>query len=162
MIKMVANMVVPTGCVSGLFALAFIACSSAPETPLHAPEVPVPVIDAGPVDAEGASISEVQARLLLNQKFRDAGLRIVNDYPFRQPDIEVTLDGYDPERGIGFEYLAPAERGADLDAREESLLRAHKGIFVASGGSLVDLERSVEAFLSKQSGEIPHTSAGTK
>lgn len=157
---MVAKMAVVAGGTSSLFALSLIACSATPDTPLHTPRVPPQVFDAGVTDAEQDGVSEVEARLLLNQMFRDAGLRIVNDYPFRKTDIEVTLDGYDPERGIGFEYLAPSERGADL-SQSEGLALANEDVFLVNGGSLEELERAAERFLSRFSSEIPNTSAGT-
>ena len=85
----------------------------------------------------------------------------MKDYSFRKTDIEVTLDGYDPERGIGYEYLAASERGIDLSPAERAAL-AEQRILLVQGTDLDDLERLSERFLSQFSSEIPHTSTGTK
>ena len=91
--------------------------------------------------------SEVAARSLLNRLFRDAGLRIVNDRIFAKGQVEVTLDGYDPERGIGYEYIASEERGTDLSRQEELDLEDESDILVLSGGTLAEVEERALAFL---------------
>jgi hypothetical protein len=100
-------------------------------------------------------VSEVEARFLLNRMFREAGLRIVNDHHFRKPNIEVTLDGYDPERGVGYEYVAAQEQGTDLSSDELVVLKEVDGIFIAIGGSLDQLEAEAEAFLTVATRQEP-------
>lgn len=80
--------------------------------------------------------------------FRGAGLRIVNDHAFHSSDVEVTLDGYDPERGVGYEYVAREEEGTDLSAEELVALEKVAGIFTATGGSLEQLQEQARVFLS--------------
>ena len=91
----------------------------------------------------------MEARLLLNGLFRDAGLRVVNDREFRRGSIELTLDGYDPERGFGYEYISPEEQGTDVSAGEVLALRAETQILVIEGGTLDALEAVALRFLAR-------------
>ena len=79
----------------------------------------------------GLGLSEASARALLDGMFRDAGLRILNDQVYRAADIEVTLDGYDPERGIGYEYISRAEIDTEIGDVELEVLHWEKTIFIA-------------------------------
>ena len=101
-----------------------------------------------PPDAENL-LSEVSARRILNQRFRNAGYRILNDSLWKEEDIEVTLDGYDPEKEVGFEYIAPSEVGVDITDAETHRLRGHRAILVVEPMSKQRLERYIEEFLSK-------------
>ena len=100
-------------------------------------------------------MSEVEARSLLNRLFRDAGLRIVNDRAFSQDEVEVTLDGYDPEQGVGYEYVARQERDTDLTALEGRSLRAAGNILVLEGGTLDELAEAASAFLADRAKANP-------
>jgi hypothetical protein len=62
---------------------------------------------AEPVD-RGPPLDEGPARRLVAGRFRDAGLRVVEDVQLTAP-VVITLDGFDPERRVGFEYVAPEE-----------------------------------------------------
>jgi hypothetical protein len=92
-----------------------VACGGG--TPDVAPPPPVAAIDAGVVDAApavdaGRTATEAEARLLLAERFRAAGFRV-------RQDVRVggaTLDGADPQRRVGFEYVAAAEAGAETVA----------------------------------------------
>lgn len=79
---------------------------------------------AGPAtDGEGPALTEAAARALLAERFRAAGLRVRYDVPVaRDGAFALTVDGYDPVRRVGFEYVADAEAGADLDAGERAAL----------------------------------------
>src|SRR5690606_11448149 len=69
--------------------------------------------------------SEVEARGVLAARFRGAGLRILADVRVELPGGgEVTLDGFDPDRRIGFEYVAAGEADTDLSASERESLEA--------------------------------------
>ena len=59
----------------------------------------------------------------------------------------MTLDGYDPERAVGYEYIASEEQGTDLSTEELVALQECDGIFTATGGSLDQLQKQAEAFL---------------
>jgi hypothetical protein len=96
---------------------------------------------------EGPAASEVEARSLLNRLFRDAGLRIVNDRALLGADLSVTLDGYDPEQGVGYEYIARQERDTDLSASESHSLRAAGNILILEAATLDELEEAASAFL---------------
>ena len=65
-------------------------------------------------------LDEGPARRLLAGRFRDAGLRVVEDVALAAP-VAITLDGFDPERRIGFEYVAP-EEARDLAANDRAAL----------------------------------------
>jgi agmatine/peptidylarginine deiminase len=92
---------------------------------------------------------------LLDRLFRDAGLRIANDRQLRTADWEFTLDGYDPEQGVGYEYIAAEERGTDISDAEAVLLRANPRILVLEGGTLDELETRARAFLADLSEGTP-------
>ncbi|MCA9778976.1 MAG: hypothetical protein KC800_19745 [Candidatus Eremiobacteraeota bacterium] len=53
-------------------------------------------------------IDEVQGRRVLKKAFEDAGYRIEEDYPFRVAGSVISLDGYDPVRRSGYEYITTA------------------------------------------------------
>ncbi len=91
----------------------------------------------------------------MNRLFREAGLRIVNDRVFSKGIVSVTLDGLDPERGIGYEYIASIERGTDLSLREAADLDAEPGILVLRSSSLDEVEERARAFLSALAKSIP-------
>jgi hypothetical protein len=90
----------------------------------------------------------VEARSLLNRLFRNAGLRIVNDRSFAKGSVQLTLDGYDPERGIGYEYIAKVERGTDLSRVEQAALHKDQQILVLSAAPLDEVEMRALDFLS--------------
>ena len=83
-----------------------------------------PRAGAGPAtDGDGPALTEAAARALLAERFRAAGLRVRYDVQVaRDGAFALTVDGYDPARGVGFEYVAEAEAGADLDPDERTAL----------------------------------------
>lgn len=104
-------------------ATGALACSSPASEALESrPPAPRAPIDAG-IDAllaidAGAPLDEVTARLLLAERFRAAGLRVRYDVRLTGAGYDLTVDGFDPERRIGFEYIAPSELHTDLDRAE--------------------------------------------
>jgi len=113
---------------AAMTAIALAACGGeraaepAPEAPREAvatgPDEPVPeegIEPDGPLD-------EATARFLLAARFRAAGLRIREDFPLAEAGVEITLDGFDPARRVGYEYIAADERGADLEDGERARL----------------------------------------
>lgn len=142
--------------------LLLAACSSPVSEPasstLAKPAIaPTPIaIDAAP------GMSEIEARHTLDAMFRDAGFRILNDEPFNQAAIdqaaiEVVLDGYDPEQGVGYEYIDASEVGADVSAEERAALANHGRILVIGDCSLDTLTERAAAFLE---GVVTATDAG--
>ncbi len=135
----------------GLFvAFALCSCSSSSSKPgLARDEIgPLVVAPEPPADA-AVGISEVQARRELDILFRDAGLRILNDEPLLGAAIEVVLDGYDPERHIGYEYIDASEAAQSLSADERvNLARDHRLLFL-DACSLDELRRAASSFLER-------------
>lgn len=114
---------------AALWAVALWACSQ-PAAGSAVPEPPQadPVAaDGGAADAAPAPppISEIEARVLLSSMFRDAGYRILYDRPLVLGDVRVAVDGYDPQRRVGFEYIAAPEVGVwsgEVDGDEPRIL----------------------------------------
>jgi len=50
-------------------------------------------------------VSEAEGRRVLKAAFAAAGFNIVEDYHFCEDGVEVTFDGFDPERRVGYEYM---------------------------------------------------------
>lgn len=71
----------------------------------------------------GPPLSEGGARRLLAERFRAAGFRILHDIRITTAGVDLTVDGYDPARKVGFEYVASEERNTDLTAAERIALR---------------------------------------
>ena len=68
-------------------------------------------------------LSEAAARSILARRFRAAGLRVRYDVLLTRPGaFDITVDGYDPARKVGFEYVDAAERDTDLHAAERDAL----------------------------------------
>ncbi len=109
---------------------------------MPAPEAVVP-----PRFDAAIGISEVQARRELDLMFREAGLRILNDERLPSADIEVVLDGYDPARRIGYEYIADGE--AAVSPKRDGLTALVSGdkILVVDACSLEALRHAASEFL---------------
>jgi len=50
-------------------------------------------------------MDERSGRAILHARFTAAGLAIEEDVRFTEEGVEVVLDGYDPARRIGYEYI---------------------------------------------------------
>jgi|GEM_PF-3106686 len=118
-----------------LAALAALAgCSAlaprqlpAPATTKPAAEEPIvtPAPPAVPLpQADPNGLEESQARALLAARFRGAGLRVRYDVALEGPGFSFTADGYDPDRAVGYEYVAFAEADTDITADEATALAA--------------------------------------
>lgn len=116
-----------------------------------------PAARAEAARADGAApseplLDEASARALLSARFRDAGLRIRYDVPLsREGAFSFTADGYDPARGVGYEYVNVRERGAELDAAELAPLandEEHR-ILVIDAASRAALEALSARFLAE-------------
>lgn len=117
---------------SALVAAAWLV-GCAGDRPARAPSPP-PAIDAALADAAppdaGPPIAEAYARLLLGDRFRAAGLRILADRRVSGDGYDVTLDGWDPARRVGYEYIAAGEVGTDVDPTERAALAADSTLHV--------------------------------
>ena len=58
-------------------------------------------------------LTEEEGRKLLKALFTKAGYKVVEDYHFIKGDIDVRIDGWDPERRVGYEYMT--REGGDRD-----------------------------------------------
>jgi hypothetical protein len=97
----------------------------------------------------GPAADEATARRILATHFRAAGLRIVADVPLRESGVALVVDGYDPARRIGYEYIAPEEEGIELDRRERAQLSrlGEIQLLVLSPRTAEEIERDAERFL---------------
>jgi hypothetical protein len=96
--------------------------SPAPPPPTAQTDTPLPHGEAA--SQAGPPLDEVTARVLLSDRFRRAGYRIRHDVRLVvEENVEVTLDGFDPERRVGFEYVSPEEVGVAVAAAEIAALR---------------------------------------
>ena len=67
---------------------------------------------AGTVSLSLPAMPEEQARDTLLDRFTKAGYAIEIDYPFHRGNMLVTLDGYDPEEAVGYQFIS--HTGADV------------------------------------------------
>jgi hypothetical protein len=133
------------------------AAGHAPAEPPAAPAEPPPPARAdtplphGEASAPaGPPLDEVTARVLLSDRFRRAGYRIRHDVRLVvEGHVEVTLDGFDPERRVGFEYVSPEEVGvAFADAEIAALRRAPElRVLVIEPTDEAGLAAQADAFL---------------
>jgi hypothetical protein len=114
-----------------------------------------PVVGAGEQgqlgDPGGEFVSEAEARTILAARFRAAGYRVRHDVRVVGDGFELTVDGYDPEARVGFEYIAPAERDTDLVAEERARLARDRTyrILVLDPMTRSALEQQADAFLAE-------------
>lgn len=93
--------------------------------------------------------SEIRARDILFTAFRDAGMVPIDDFLLEAPGLNVTLDGYDPERKLGFEYVAVDEELTDITATELKLLKRYSDarILVVAATQESEIIEQAQAFL---------------
>ena len=65
-------------------------------------------------------VDERAGRAVLKRVFEQAGIRILEEYPLMLGSYKLLLDGYDPERRIGYEYVTTA--GGDREALHEAVI----------------------------------------
>src|SRR5262249_34664759 len=58
-------------------------------------------------------LSEAEGGARLRAACAQAGYQIVEDYPFDEDGVQLTLDGWDPRHRVGYEYIT--REGGDLD-----------------------------------------------
>ena len=136
-------------------AIAAAACGGEraaeprPDAPRTGDAVEVPASAPAASAPAGGPLDEASARLLIASLLRAAGLRVVADVPLGAGGVEVTLDGFDPARRIGYEYVAADERGADLDDAERPRIAGMAGtrVLVIDSGDAEAVTGAVERFL---------------
>jgi len=116
-------------------------------SPVPAADAAPAALDAVPARDAGRPITEAHARTALARHFRAAGYRIREDVGV----AGVTLDGCDPQRRIGYEYVAVEERGLDLTAESRAALAAADGwrVLILEATDLTGLDTRARAFLAE-------------
>ena len=96
-------------------------------------------------EVTGGRLRELEARALLGARFAQAGFAMIPEAPFLHADLLVTLDGWDPDRRVGYLYASHADADvvSDLDAASELALRelAAEGvadIFIVQDSQIAD------------------------
>jgi len=156
---------------SGLAALALASCTSGPGEGRKRQSSPPPTAaeaaaaDQGAAEAArlaaspdaGPPLSEAAARVLLAQRFRVAGFRVRQDVRIRGQGFDLTADGFDPAKKVGFEYIAAEERGTDLLAEERSALARDPALdlLVVQAADSAQLTRAADSFLAKHQQPTP-------
>ncbi len=130
--------------VAVLFVLAACGGGAGERAPIPRPTfaadaAPGPDAAPEPPDA-GPPLTEAEARALIAGRFRAAGLRIRQDVPVGG----VTLDGADPQKQIGYEYVAEGDVDSAPSADGWSIL-------VIEATDIAQLTARVDAFLSELS-----------
>jgi hypothetical protein len=107
-------------------------------------------------------VTEFEGRAVLKQVFVRAGLTVLEDFPLLLGNYQLLLDGYDPERRIGYEYITTAngDREALHEAAVEELDRLNGcgllKIFLIDEQFIPDeatLREAAESFLQEHLGE---------
>lgn len=131
-----------------LAPIALAACSGGAGATRALPppeDAAPPAIDAAPSIDATPPISEAAARALLADRFRAAGFRIRFDVRVDVGD-GVTLDGFDPEREVGYEYVAVEERGTDLSDAERAQLASWR-VLVIDAADEATVAAAADTFL---------------
>lgn len=102
------------------------------------------------------AIDEARGRAILKARFEGAGLAIVSDHPMTLAGRTVHLDGFDPLRRIGFEYITTEAGDRDeitpevLDDLEARAARGELFVLLVDERQAVAdavLERAADRFL---------------
>ncbi len=122
-----------------------------PKTPLPTPKAPQQMAseqDAGTTPPVESVLSELEGRALLAQLFRQAGFRILYDVtanvaaPGARDSLR--LDGFDPIRQVGYEYISAGER-----ERVMNKVGVTENIFVIGPTGDDELLRQARIFLER-------------
>jgi len=134
------------------------SCAAPAPPPPPVRPVSTPAATSAPAArASGPIIDEAHARVVLNESFRNAGLRVLADVDLEIRGRSVTVDGFDPDRRIGFEYSASEEQAAQRDL--ETLFTAETGprILVLAASDEATVRERASAFLARQAGKSEPT-----
>ncbi len=70
---------------------------------------------AGTLTLNSERMPENLAREVIGRRFEQYDYKLVADYPFTYQDTVVMLDGFDPDRSVGFQYLSHADQDVVTD-----------------------------------------------
>lgn len=112
------------------------------------------------------ALSEREGCDVLDACFRRAGLDIARDVPFEEGDVRVTLDGWDAEARVGFEFITTAagDRAeftpAVVAALEARMMAEELFLFLVDEADIEDeaeLEVAAQRFLAlaRDRGRVP-------
>jgi hypothetical protein len=100
-------------------------------------------------------VSEASGREILRGVFEQAGYQIIEDYPLDVGGTTIHLDGYDPRRRVGYEYVT-AEAGDREEitpsvyvALEAMMRRGELAIFLVDEIDVGGLAEGAKRFLSR-------------
>jgi hypothetical protein len=87
---------------------------------------------SGYVTLSGERVAESLARELIARGMAKAGFNIEADYAFSHGDLLVNLDGFDPTKRVGFQYISHADADVvtdvDTDVEEKLQELARTGV----------------------------------
>jgi hypothetical protein len=120
-----------------------------PSTAAASPSAPSGAPEAEPTAHTADALDEASARLLIAARFRAAGFRVVEDALLRVDSVELTLDGFDPARRVGYEYVAADERDADLTDDERAAVPSLPGVrvLIVESSGAESIAGTVDRFL---------------
>jgi hypothetical protein len=80
---------------------------------------------SGAVTLTGERVAESLARELIFRRMGNEGFELTHDFAFSYEDLLVTLDGFDEQRKVGFQYVSHADADVvtDVDSGVEERLR---------------------------------------
>ncbi len=103
-------------------------------------------------------LDEQRGSALLKQHFQNAGYQIAENYPFEVAGRMIRLDGYDPQRRVGYEFLTSAagdraELSAEVIAALEDLAESGQAFVLlvdeVDAPDEADLALAAERFLAE-------------
>jgi hypothetical protein len=100
----------------------------------------------GPEDASvpADAVAEAVARRLIGERLRAHGLRVLHDENVAMGAFMISLDGFDPERLVGFEYVDQREREALQDLPRGMWRRQGQTILVVDATNREGLAAAVD------------------
>lgn len=114
---------------------------------------------AGSVTLDEQRLTEAAARAIVDRRLGEAGFHIQSDYAYHFGELSLTLDGFDPERRVGYQFLSHADADVVTDfddaAAERIAALAAQGtahILVVhdhEAPTAADLTALVDAFLAR-------------
>ena len=101
-------------------------------------------------------LTEQEGRVVLRKMFTSIGYDIVEDFPFDEAGVKVTLDGWDPIHRVGYEYMTreahdqDAFRGPEIGKLLNRMERGELYILIIDGDGNPDeeiIEFAARAFI---------------
>jgi hypothetical protein len=87
-------------------------------------------------------LREEEGRAVIKRCFEACGLEVVVDYPLHDVGLPVVLDGYDPMRRVGYEYIT-SEAGDRLELTPVVVAELERRVAAGAFAVLLVDERDV-------------------